>query len=49
MWSVPIGDDGTHGNTMTAHTDTDIQAVPDIEMNRVFQSAGADKIKSGRL
>lgn len=40
MWSVPIGDDGTHENTMTAHTDTDIEAVPDIEMNRLFQSAG---------
>lgn len=32
--------DGTHENTMTAHTDTDIKSVPDIEMNRLFQSAG---------
>lgn len=40
MCFVPIGEDGTHENTMTAHTDTDMEAVPDIEMNRLFQSAG---------
>lgn len=31
---------GTHENTMTAQTDTNIYAVPDVEMNCFFQFAG---------